>query len=405
MAPVLAADLVPGQFAVAVLVEAEGEVEVAQRDVPLAGDLLALDVQRQVAVARLVRLRRAAAPASAGRASSARRTRASCACSGSVCAPGGPAPRLPPRSSLIQSSTGAAAALSPAFSAASSSTRMSADSFCTAQFFCASASAVLLSPRSVQFVARLFALVHAVAALHGGGEARLQFVVGAAQRFLLRRDLLQAPARGAAAGRRCGVWSCTSAQHFARAAAGRAGSRHTRRPGSCRAASAPGRAGSAASASAGVAAPARPFRPAGSATQACMPGSASPARLQGQRRAAASLLAARPFMPATLAMQVMVTSSVGQRRQAGAAGGGRRRSRRAPSAPWRASARPANCPGSAATHRVEVLASLRESGGCFAAAWRAAGALRGGGAGAVPPRRQRGLRVAEIARIGLGCAR
>ena len=88
-----------------------------------------------------------------------------------------------------------------------------------------------------------------------------------------------------------------------------------------------------------------PFPPAGSAPSACMPGSASLARVQASASSRASLLAARPLMPATLAMQVMVTSSVVRRRQVRAAGGGRRRSRRAPSAPWRASARPANCPG------------------------------------------------------------
>jgi len=52
------ADLVPRQLAVAILVKADGEIQVAQRDVPLAGDALALHRQRQIAVAGFVRMGR-----------------------------------------------------------------------------------------------------------------------------------------------------------------------------------------------------------------------------------------------------------------------------------------------------------------------------------------------------------
>src|SRR4029079_17494044 len=47
----------PGNRAVAIGVQADRELQVAQRDVPLAANCGALDADRQVAVARLVRLR------------------------------------------------------------------------------------------------------------------------------------------------------------------------------------------------------------------------------------------------------------------------------------------------------------------------------------------------------------
>ncbi len=52
------ADLVPRQLAVAVLIETDGKIQVAQRNVPLAGDALTLHLQRQIAVAGLVRIGR-----------------------------------------------------------------------------------------------------------------------------------------------------------------------------------------------------------------------------------------------------------------------------------------------------------------------------------------------------------
>ena len=51
--------LAPGDRAVLVAVETEREIEIAQRDVPLAVDGLAVDVEREIAVRRLVRQRRA----------------------------------------------------------------------------------------------------------------------------------------------------------------------------------------------------------------------------------------------------------------------------------------------------------------------------------------------------------
>ncbi len=49
-------DLAPADRSVAVGVQAQGEVEIAQGDVPAPGDPLILEVQRQIAVARLVSL-------------------------------------------------------------------------------------------------------------------------------------------------------------------------------------------------------------------------------------------------------------------------------------------------------------------------------------------------------------
>ena len=51
------ADFIPGQGAVAIAIEADGEIEVAQGDVPLPVDLLAMHGQAQVTVAGLVGLR------------------------------------------------------------------------------------------------------------------------------------------------------------------------------------------------------------------------------------------------------------------------------------------------------------------------------------------------------------
>ncbi|MNS97315.1 hypothetical protein D3C72_1316410 [compost metagenome] len=51
------ADFIPRQGAVAIAIEADGEIEVAQGDIPLSFDLLAVDLQAQVAVAGLVGLR------------------------------------------------------------------------------------------------------------------------------------------------------------------------------------------------------------------------------------------------------------------------------------------------------------------------------------------------------------
>ena len=64
---VLRLDLAPGDLVVLIGVEPERVVEVAQRDVPLAVDPVAVDLERQVAVGRLVRVRqgrRAQAPTS-----------------------------------------------------------------------------------------------------------------------------------------------------------------------------------------------------------------------------------------------------------------------------------------------------------------------------------------------------
>src|SRR5438132_5292116 len=49
--------LAPGDVAVAARVQADREIEVAQRDVPLAVEVRALDADREIAVARLVRER------------------------------------------------------------------------------------------------------------------------------------------------------------------------------------------------------------------------------------------------------------------------------------------------------------------------------------------------------------
>jgi hypothetical protein len=49
------AQFAPGDLAVAIGIEAEREIDVAQRDVPLPGDLAALHVEHQIAVAGLVR--------------------------------------------------------------------------------------------------------------------------------------------------------------------------------------------------------------------------------------------------------------------------------------------------------------------------------------------------------------
>jgi len=53
-------ELPPGNVAVAVVVQSDGKVEVAQRDVPLPAQVRAVDAQREVAVAGLVRERRGA---------------------------------------------------------------------------------------------------------------------------------------------------------------------------------------------------------------------------------------------------------------------------------------------------------------------------------------------------------
>ena len=55
---VLGAHFAPGDLAVAVGVQADGEIQVAQCDVPLAADFAGADGDRQVAVGRLVRLGR-----------------------------------------------------------------------------------------------------------------------------------------------------------------------------------------------------------------------------------------------------------------------------------------------------------------------------------------------------------
>jgi hypothetical protein len=52
------AQFAPGDLAVAVAIEPEGEIDVAQGDVPLPGNFLALDLEHQIAVAGLVRQHR-----------------------------------------------------------------------------------------------------------------------------------------------------------------------------------------------------------------------------------------------------------------------------------------------------------------------------------------------------------
>src|SRR5262249_45235962 len=54
---VVAAQFAPGDGAVVVAVEADGEVEIAERDLPFAIDAAVGDAQAEIAVARFVRLR------------------------------------------------------------------------------------------------------------------------------------------------------------------------------------------------------------------------------------------------------------------------------------------------------------------------------------------------------------
>ena len=126
------AHLAPGDLAVAVGVQPDGRVQVAQRNVPAGGELLALPVQSQVAVGRLVGLRR---PAQAQRQRqqqgpvhpcTARHGRAS-TCAARACRTG-----HSKRDRRSQSSAGAAAAFWRAARADCSSTRASAASRCTA---------------------------------------------------------------------------------------------------------------------------------------------------------------------------------------------------------------------------------------------------------------------------------
>ena len=53
---VLGTDFAPGNALILGAIEAERVIEIAQRNVPLAGDLLARNLERQVAVARFVRV-------------------------------------------------------------------------------------------------------------------------------------------------------------------------------------------------------------------------------------------------------------------------------------------------------------------------------------------------------------
>ena len=48
----------PGDVGIAIGIEPDGEIDIAQRDIPLAGDFLAFYIQDEIAVAGLVRMRR-----------------------------------------------------------------------------------------------------------------------------------------------------------------------------------------------------------------------------------------------------------------------------------------------------------------------------------------------------------
>ncbi len=137
--PMPRADLAPRDRAVLVDIETDGDVEVAQRDVPLPLHRCAVDGERQVAVGRLVRERAAGGED---------------ACEGKQAKPTEthrplPAPAPTSAATLGYSSrvfssharTTAFASASPVAAAASASTRRSAGSRCTAQFSRASTSA------------------------------------------------------------------------------------------------------------------------------------------------------------------------------------------------------------------------------------------------------------------------
>jgi hypothetical protein len=69
---VMRAQFAPGDRTILVVVKPDRIVEVAQRDIPLAADLACRGLQREVAVARLVRQCRLRVPTASAAASAAR---------------------------------------------------------------------------------------------------------------------------------------------------------------------------------------------------------------------------------------------------------------------------------------------------------------------------------------------